>query len=301
MAIRDHADNRRELEGSYTQSFPSIHAFHDITPDLKARVSWSTSYGRPGLTNLLPGETIEDTTSIQRLTVNNPGLRPQTATNWDATLEYYFEPVGSLTVGYFHKVIEDFIINNQEIRTIPGGPDNGYDGEYEGFIERTSLNAGNAVAAGWEFAYQQQFTFLPGLWKGFGASFNYTRIDTHGTRDGNRYLTRNQVNGFIPHSANARLSWRYRKFTSQILYNFTGEHLTPNAYNFTNPALNLYRYSMKTVNLGFGYQYRPWLNFTVDATNIFNEPQEFYIGYKDRERRTIINFVTVTVGVNGRF
>jgi hypothetical protein len=32
-----------------------------------------------------------------------------------------------------------------------------------------------------------------------------------------------------------------------------------------------------------------------------NEPQQFYIGYKDRMRRQIINFVTITAGVNGRF
>jgi hypothetical protein len=43
------------------------------------------------------------------------------------------------------------------------------------------------------------------------------------------------------------------------------------------------------------------MNFTFDASNVLNEPQEFYIGYKNRLRRAIYNFVTVTVGVNGRF
>jgi hypothetical protein len=32
------------------------------------------------------------------------------------------------------------------------------------------------------------------------------------------------VAGFIPHAANASLSWRYRKFSARALYNFTGEH-----------------------------------------------------------------------------
>ena len=296
-AARDYANTRRDLAGRYTQGFPSVHAFHDITPNLKARLSWSTSYGRPGLSNLLPGETIDETN--RRLTVNNPALRPQTATNWDATLEYYFEPVGSLTVGWFHKDIKDFIISNQEIGIIPGGLDNGYDGEYEGFTERTSINAGQAIAQGWEFAYQQQFTFLPGLLKGLAASFNYTWIDTHGTRGGSRYLTSREVTGFIPYAANASLTWRYRKFNARVLYNFTGEYIT--SLNTTNPALSQYRYSMKTVNVGVGYQYRPALNFSVDVANLLNEPQEWYVGYKNRLRRHIENFVTVTVGMNGRF
>jgi TonB-dependent receptor len=295
-ATRDYADNYRVNPGKYEKKFPSVHAFHDITKDLKVRLSYSTSYGRPPISNLLPGETPNENTLT--VTANNPGLQPYTAKNWDATIEYYFEPVGSLTVGFFHKDIRDFIITS-DVGTIADGLDNGYGGDYSGWTLRTNINGGDAVAQGWEFAYQQQFTFLPGLLKGLGASFNYTWINTHGTRDGTRYLTRREVVNFIPHAANARLSWRHRKFTSQILYNFTGEHIT--TFNVNNPALNQYRFSMKTVNVGVGYQYRPWLNFSLDAANIFNEPQQFYIGYKDRVRRTIMNFVTITAGVNGRF
>lgn len=295
-AERDYKNNFRVNPGKYTKGFPSIHAFHDITKDLKVRMSYSTSYGRPPIGNLLPGETPSE--ANQTVTVNNPGLGPYTATNWDATLEYYFEPVGSLTIGWFHKDIRDFIITS-DVGTIGDGLDNGYNGNYVGWTERTNINGGDATAQGWEFAYSQQFTFLPGLLKGLAASFNYTWIDTHGLRDGTRYLTRREVAGFIPHAANARLSWRYRKFTSQILYNFTGEHIT--TFNATNPGLNQYRFSMKTVNVGVGYQYKPAVNFSLDASNIFNEPQQFYIGYKNRHRRSIYNFVTITAGVNGRF
>jgi iron complex outermembrane recepter protein len=296
-AARDYANTRREIEGGYSDLYPSVHAFHDITPNLKARVSWSTSFGRPDISNMRPGETIDETN--RRLTVNNPGLRPQLAENWDATLEYYFEPVGSLTIGWFHKSIKDFIITNQEVGIIPGGLDNGYDGEYEGFIERTSLNSGTAIAQGWEFAYQQQLTFLPGKLRGLSASFNYSMIDTHGLRGGNRYLTSREVAGFIPHAANAALRWNYRGFRAQLLYNFTGEYIT--SFNATNPALSIYRYSMKTLNVGIGYQWKPSLGFSVDIANVLNEPQQFYMGNKDRFRQHIENFVTVAIGMNGRF
>jgi TonB-dependent receptor len=296
-AARDYAGTRRDIEGGYKGSYPSVHAFHDITPNLKARLSWSTSFGRPAISNIRPGETIDE--NNRRLTVNNPALKPQTSTNWDATLEYYFEPVGSLTVGWFHKSIEDFIITNQEVGIIGGGLDNGYDGEYEGWIERTSINSGTAVAQGWEFAYQQQLTFLPGVLKGLAASFNYSLVDTHGLRGGNRYLTRREVAGFIPHAANASLRWNYRGFSTRLLYNFTGEYIT--SFNATNPGLSIYRYSMKTLNVGFGYQYKSGLGLTLDISNLFNEPQEFYMGTKERFRQNITNFVTIAVGVNGRF
>ncbi len=295
-ADRDYAGNFRVNPGKYSKGFPSIHLFHDITKDLKFRVSYSTSYGRPPIGNLLPGETPSEAT--QTVTVNNPGLGPYTATNWDATLEYYFEPVGSLTVGWFHKDIRDFIIT-ADVGSIGDGPDNGYNGNYIGWTERTNINGGDAVAQGLEFAYSQQFTFLPGLLKGLAFSANYTRIQTHGMREGTRYLTSREVQNFIPHVANITLSWRYRKFNTRILYNFTGEHIT--TFNAANPALNQYRFSNKTVNIGFGYQHRPAMGFSIDIANALNEPQEFYIGYKHRHRRSIVNFVTVTAGVNGRF
>jgi hypothetical protein len=49
------------------------------------------------------------------------------------------------------------------------------------------------------------------------------------------------------------------------------------------------------------YQPRSSLGFSIDVANVFNEPQEFYMGTKDYLRQSTTNFVTVTIGVNGRF
>ncbi len=296
-AAKDYAGNYLEQGGKYSKGFPSIHAFHDVTSNLKLRTSYSTSFGRAQLSDFFPSIAIDETNRF--VTINNAALKPQTAKNWDTTLEYYFEPVGSLTVGWFHKTINDYIVRNQEIGTIGTGPDNGYNGEYPGWTERTSINANTVIAQGWEFAYQQQFTFLPGIWKGLGGSANYTWIDTHGAYDTGRYLTSREVAGFIPYAANLSLSWRYRKFNTRVLYNFTGEYIT--SFNATSPGLNLYRASFKTTNVGVGYQLRPGISLSLDVANIFNEPQVFYRGNKDRTQRTIVNFVTVTAGINGRF
>ncbi len=296
-AIRDYADNFIRQGTKYTKSFPSAHLFHDFTSDLKVRGSYSTSFGRAPFGDFFPAITINENTDV--ITVNNAGLKPQTAKNWDFTLEYYFEPVGSLTIGWFHKTINDYIVRGQEVRIIGTGADNGYDGEYAGFSERTSINAPTVIAQGWEFAYQQQFTFLPGLLQGLSGSANYTWIDTHGLYEPGRYLTKKEVAGFIPYAANLSLSWRYRKFNTRLLYNFTGEYIT--SFNATNPALHLYRESFKTLNAGISYQLRPTLGLSLDVANVLNEPQVFYRGFKGRTQRTIVNFVTITAGINGRF
>ena len=145
-ATRDYAGTRRVIQGSYTKSFPSIHLTHDITPNLKARLSWSTSFGRPGFGELFPNETVNE--NAQTLTINNASLLPQNAKNWDASLDYYFEPVGNFSVGFFQKTIKDFIVRNINIGTVASGQDNGYNGDYAGFTEFTSANARHGLRPG---------------------------------------------------------------------------------------------------------------------------------------------------------
>ena len=99
--------------------------------------------------------------------------------------------------------------------------------------------------------------------------------------------------------ANASLSWRYRRFSTRALYNFTGAHIT--SYSSTSPALNIYRYARNTVSWGMAYQLRPAVSLTLDVANLLNEPQRFYVGNAARMQSTIINFVTVTGGISGRF
>ncbi|MDO8545007.1 MAG: TonB-dependent receptor [Opitutaceae bacterium] len=296
-AQRDYANTFRETKGDYTKSFPSVHLTHDFTSNLKARVSWSTSFGRPAMSNFLPNESVSETN--QTVTINNPSIQPQTASNWDATLDYYFEPVGALSVGWFHKTINDYIVSGTIAGIVEGGTDNGYNGEFEGFTRLMSSNAGTATVQGWEFSYQQQFTFLPGLFKGFSGNANYTMIDTHGDFGGRVARKTGEVAGFIPKAANVSLSWRYRGFSTRVLYNFVGEHIT--SYSAVNPGQNLYRFERETVHLGLAYQLRPTVNLNLDIANLFNEPQRLYSGTPNRAQDVMITFVTVTAGISGRF
>ncbi|HUR57676.1 MAG TPA: TonB-dependent receptor [Opitutaceae bacterium] len=296
-AQRDYAGNRRDLSGKYTKWFPSVHLTQDLTPNFKARASWSNSFGRPPLTNLMPNETINET--AMTVTINNPGLKPQIAETWDASLEYYFEPVGSVSVGWFHKTIKDFFQNNVPFGLVGTGNDNGFGGDYPGFILQGRSNLGTAVIQGWELSYQQQFTFLPGVLKGFGLFANYTYLETHGDWGGGANPGTNEVAGFIPRTGNLGLSWRHRGLSARVNMNYTGRYL--DAANAANPPLNLYRFDRTIVNVGAAYQVRPTVTLSVDVTNIFNEEQSFYRGYRDRMQSTILPGIAVTFGVSGRF
>jgi TonB-dependent receptor len=296
-AQRDYADTRRELSGSYTKSFPSAHLTHEVNRNFKGRVSWSTSFGRPAMNNALPNETFNDT--AQTLTINNPSLLPQTATNWDATLDYYFEPVGNVSVGWFHKTIKDFIVSGINAGTVPTGTNNGYGGEFGGYTILTTANAGTAVVQGWELSYQQQMTFLPGLLKTLGVMLNYTQLTTHGDFGGTANLSSGQVAGFIPKTANAIVSWRYRRFSSRILVNYTGDYIS--SYTAASVGRNLYRFDSTRVDVGLAYELRPSLRLTCDISNPFNEPQVLYRGIPDQMQNWTHTGTTITLGIAGRF
>jgi iron complex outermembrane recepter protein len=297
-AQRDYANNRRNTEGSYTKNFPSVHLSHDIRQNLKARLSWSTSFGRPPFTNLNPAETPNEPN--RTVTINNPSLLPQTATNWDATLEYYFEPVGNFTVGFFHKKISDYIVTGIDSGTIGTGADNGFNGEYPGWTMLTSANAGTAFVQGWEFSYQQQFTFLPGILRGLSGLINFTVLDTHGNYGGAGNLGTGQIAGFVPRTGNASLNWKYRRFGARLLINYAGEFLQ-NFGGLATPTRNVWRMERTLVNLGFSYQLRPWLNVTLDIDNLTNEPQRRYRYIESQMEYFNYPGTGITVGFNGRF
>jgi iron complex outermembrane recepter protein len=296
-ARAEYDGNRRSIEGSYRKSFPSIHLTHDVTPNLKARLSWSTNFGRPALSTALPNESVNET--AQTLTINNPSLLPQMGTSWDATLDYYFEPVGNISVGWFKKTIKDFIVSGVNSGTVPTGAANGFNGEYGGFTILTSSNAGTAHIEGWEIAYQQQLTFLPGVLKGLSFMANYTQLETRGDFGGTSTLSSGQVAGFIPKTGNVGLSYRYGRFSSRVLVNYTGEYIT--SYSAASVGRNLYRYSRTSVNAGIEYQLRRSLSVTLDVANPFAVSQRLYRGIPDQMQSTISNFTTFTAGIAGRF
>jgi iron complex outermembrane recepter protein len=296
-ARQDFANTQRRLSGSYTKSFPSAHLTHDFTRNLRARASWSTSFGRPPLSNLVPVETPNDTN--RTLTISNPNLRPQTSENWDAALEYYFEPVGSLSVTYFDKKIEDYFVAGIASGTVSNGADNGFGGEYGGYTILTRSNLGTAKVNGWEFSYYQQFTFLPGLLKGLSATLNYTVIDAKGNFGGTVQRSTGNVAGFIPRTGNAIFNWQYRKFSFRTVTNYTSDWLR--TFTAVGSGQNLYTRKRVTTNVGASYQFRPWLTFNVDSQNVFGAIQSWYRGNPDQLAQVYIPGPTVTFSVSGRF
>jgi TonB-dependent receptor len=285
-------------EGSYGQNFPSVHLWRDLTPDLKARASWTTGFARPALDNFVRG--IGFSEPNQTVTFGNPDLKPTRSTNWDFSLEYYFAHSSSLTVGWFHKKLEDYISTDFPIGQVESGLDNGFDGEFSGYTILANANVGTAYTQGWEVSYLQQFRFLPGPLKGLRLNTNFTVLSAHGDYGGTRYLKDKEVRGFVPYTGNASLSWDYRKFGASISYNYTSENIR-DSYNVANPSRNRFLTSRELVNASLRYHLPRNLTLSFGVQNLFNEPQIYYRSVPDQMETFLMQGTTITAGIEGRF
>ena len=291
-AIADRYAKTKSVTGSYTNTFPGLHLRYELTPRLLLRASASTSIGRPNFSQLIPGTDIDLTANL--IKQNNPSLKPQFSDNYDLSAEYYSRNVGMLSVGLFRKNMVDFAFNTDSV--IGAGANNGFDGLYEGYMLRTRSNGGWARVDGLEFNYQQQLTFLPELFNGFGVYANATFLKTEGTYDGTVLL--NDIAGFVKRSGNIGVSYIKSGFTVRTSLNYVGLGMT--SYN-ANAALRQFLEPRSTVDVSVKYAYRPRLNFFADVSNIFNEKSFTYLGVGYRSINTQIYGSRLTVGISGSF
>lgn len=284
----------RSRSGGTEDFFPSVHFRYALTPNLIARASWSTGIGRPPLTDLLPVFSVSD--ANQTLTIDNPSLKSQHADSFDLTLEYYLKPVGLVSVGLFRKELTDFVFR-QEVGTVASGVNNGYDGQYVGYDIVTNTNGGSGLVDGVEFSYLQQLTFLPRALRGLTVLMNYTHLRASGDY-GQDSGGAGGLAGFVPHTANARLSYKYTWFAPYVQWSYVGRNL--NAFHAT-PQLQTDRLERRIVNTGFSLRLPRSLEFFFDISNLFDEPQRFVQSNTGVRNRTIANGPFVSFGINGRF
>ncbi|MBY9065796.1 TonB-dependent receptor [Hyphomonas sp. WL0036] len=172
------------ISKDYTDVLPSLNIRYDVSDKIVARFGAFQSIVRPSFGKMAPRFIIEENDDNERTgEFGNPDLDPYRATNFDATLEYYFSPEAVIQGGVFYKKIDDFIVDAEFLS-----------GEFNGiaYDEATiPINGDTAEVRGFEFSYAQAFTMLPAPFDGLVTNLNYTYTDAEGdvlTEDGSRSI-----------------------------------------------------------------------------------------------------------------
>lgn len=108
-------------------------------------------------------------------TVGNPYLDPIESMNFDASAEWYFADVGSLTVALFYKQLDNVITNGTDRLSFTN---NG--ATFDGIVTTPSNSPEQGTVKGFELAYQQTYDFLPGPLSNLGMNASYTYVDSEG-------------------------------------------------------------------------------------------------------------------------
>jgi TonB-dependent receptor len=207
-ALAQFAAGRETSGGDYVNVFPGVHFTAEPWRRLQFRASYHASITRPPVASLLPTTNVNDDTRL--ITAGNPDLRPYTADNFEVAVQRYFEPVGLLEVSAFLKEISNYTRSFDTV--VAAGADNGFEGQFVGYTFRQTRNVGAARIRGIELGWQQQFTFLPGPWRGLGAFANFTYTQAEGSFGGTTFQRR--LANQRPRAGNAGLS--YVGFGAQV-------------------------------------------------------------------------------------
>ena len=271
---------------------PNFSVVAHLTDTLQARVIWAKTVTYPVFAQLNPS------LSFTPPQINTEGfgssgninLQPTKSNNTDATLEWYFSKLGSLTAGVFYRDIDGYIQQYNTRESV----DN-----YEITVSQPE-SAGRGHLEGLETAYQQSYNFLPGIWSGLGTELNYTYItgSTLGPQSVGgpivsgplQNVSRNNYNIVLfydKYGISARLAYGYR---SQYIQGFA----TPNVagiYVLEKPANKL--------DLSVGYDVNQYLTTVFQATNLTRSNNMTYWGRTDVP--DAVEFIDRTFGVGVRF
>jgi TonB-dependent receptor len=156
-----------KAKGSYVKVLPSASLRYALTPNTNLRLAYGRGLARPNPQDIAQAQTIDTTVNPNQVSLGNPNLKPEMADNVDVLIEHFINPFGMITAGYFYKNLVDPIVEHR------CGPPTVCPAPFAGDIVTQPFNAGSAWINGFEAAYLQHLTFLPGMFSGLGISANY--------------------------------------------------------------------------------------------------------------------------------
>ncbi len=275
----------------YDDWLPSLNLAWDVADDVVLRFGAAQVMARPQLASLNPGSGITfNTAGTITARVGNALLDPFRAKTYDMSVEWYFADAALLSLAFFYKDIDTYI---QEFRaTMPyedtGLPldwlPTGFDPQNETDL-RQWVNTPGGPLKGFEFGYQQPFTFLPGFWKNFGVQFNYTQVSseiTYGNSDvaGSDITFVNDLVNLSPTSYNATLWYDNKKFSARVSTSFREGYLQRVPGQNGNDVEG--KRDVRSVDFALSYKYDRHLTFTLEGVNLTDAYNAQYVdSYRD--------------------
>ncbi len=277
-----------DVNREYVKALPSFNLRAHLTDKLQARLAFSKSFARPNFDQLATNVTLNPATQVSPITgrpsggSGNPFLRPITSNNYDATIEWYFAPTGSVTLGGFYKTVDGFLAGGTVVRSFNG----------IAYDIGTTLNTGSGKIKGFEAAYQQFFDFLPGLLSGFGVQANYTFVDSNVSNPfattGSSIPTQVPLEKLSKNSYNLVGLYEKGPITARLAWSWRGKYLDTTSGSGAN-GIPQFQKPYASLDSSISYNINEHFAFSVDAVNLTNRMNVTYIGTTSQPLQYTLN------------
>ncbi len=266
-----------EVSSNRWDLFPSVNAKFDLSDDIVARASFQRGVARPSFGQVRVGAAISDTSTPGTVTGGNPNLKPEYTWGTDASVEYYLPGDGLLSVSGFYRWVDNVLYDS---RTTVGDDRYNIDGvDRSGYDFISTLNGDKGKLYGLEFAYLQQWTFLPGPLAGFGFQGNVAFI-------GGSFDTPDRQGADFPGTSdtvvNASLFYEMFGLSARLSYQWRSDWVDTLGGLGVGSAGDERRDAYANLDLAIRFQLTPNIGLFFDANNLTDEVYVAYQGARER-------------------
>lgn len=281
---------------NYTNVLPGLHLTWRPDDKIVARFAWTNTLSRPNYASLAPRRNFNVIESVPgsgifsgSVSTGNPNLKPYEAMNFDLAVEYYLKNSGILSLGVFHKEIDNPVFARSTFET-----DVTVDGRRFSTLSTASFdNAQGGRISGLELNYQQFFKFLPSPFDGFGMNFNFTATDSSVT-----LFTRTDKLPFFKQSDTvANFALFYEKYGWQIRVAVSHSDDFLDGVG-ANTDTDLYIRGRRPIDARISYRLNRHFKIFGEFLNLSEEPLREYTGITRRENDFEIYQWKAKFGVN---
>lgn len=258
-------------EPSSTDVLPNMTLKAMLMPKVQARFTAGKSIQRAAFDQFNPGVSynVPSTTVFATGTGGNPDLKPIEGNNFDAALEWYFAPTGSLTGTLYKHDFKNYIVTTSTKET------------YNGIVYDVNRprNFSKGTLEGAELSYQQFYDGLPGWLSGFGMQANVTYMKGDLTDTGG--VLRPFVN-MSKLSYNVVGLYEKAGWSGRLAYNWRDKYV--DTANYRGLGFDVIADAITTVDASLSYKLSANTSVTLDVENLLDRKYHDYHGIASNPR-----------------
>jgi len=247
-------------DGKYTYALPSANYIWHISQPLQLRLGAAKTMARPSVDKLAPTSTTQSVSwgDFTDVFSGNAKLKPYTALQFDASLEYYYAKDSEVNFAVYQKNIK-----NQITSMYSSGVDIGVPGHL--FNVWTPINGDRARVRGWEAGFQH-------LWaNGLGVRGQYTRNMSKSWVAGQQQ----PLEGIAPATSSLGVLYEKYGWSTSLTADHTAQYVTTN--NALGAGFNAQAKALTWLTGQVAYEFTDHLKVSFEGRNLLNTKEQYVL------------------------